>query len=88
MDLKSWRVKNKLTLAELASQLGITGPNPGRNLQRIETGENRPDADLIDAIARHTGGKVNASAMNETRLAWLKSNDKARTFAQPAVATR
>jgi transcriptional regulator with XRE-family HTH domain len=80
MDLKTWRVENKLTLADLAARLGLTGPNPGRNLQRIEMGENRPDADLIAAIERFTDGAVDAAAMNETRLAWLKSNDKARTF--------
>ena len=84
MDIKTWRTEQKLTLAALAARLQIRGPNPARNLHRVETGENRADADLVAAIERLTEGSVDAAAMNATRLAWLQAKGRARDFAPSA----
>ena len=80
MSLKSWRTKQDLTLAEAAAKFGLGGPNPARSYQRIETGESRADADLVDVIRKVTGGKVTPADMHETRLEYLRQNDKVRPF--------
>lgn len=72
MNFKDWRIASNRTLAECAEALGIEGG--GRTLQRIETGENRADADMVERILAFTGGEVTAQDMHAVRLAWLKEN--------------
>lgn len=74
MDLKSWRHKQNLGLAETARALGIGGVNPGGTLGRIEVGSRSPDADMVERIERLTDGSVTAADMHATRLSWLKVN--------------
>lgn len=86
MDFKAWRLSKGLSLADVAGRLGIAGANPSREVQRIETGEARPDADLVQAIGRLTGGAVGADDLMAARLLWLKAAGRARTFAHNGSA--
>ena len=74
MNLSAWRIDKGLGFAETARMLGIEGVNPGGTLARIERGERRPDADMIDRIEVMTGGVVTASDMHRIRLAWLREH--------------
>lgn len=71
MLLKTWRENNGWTLARLAEELDLPGAFPVGTVQRWESGKSRPEADIIAKIEKVTGGKVTASDMHETRLAWL-----------------
>lgn len=70
--LKSWRLAQGKSQAECAQALGLEGG--ARSFQRIETGENKPDADIVERIVHLTGGSVTAEAMHCVRLAWLRAN--------------
>lgn len=72
MLLKSWRTLVGKSQGECAMALGLEG-GP-RSFQRIETGENKADADVVERIAAVTEGSVTAADMHEVRLAWLKDN--------------
>lgn len=74
MKLRDYRLHVGQGLAEAARELGIDGINPGQTLSRIELGSRQPEADMVERIARWSGGKVCAEDMHVTRLAWLKTN--------------
>ncbi|WP_420406938.1 hypothetical protein [Hoeflea sp.] len=74
MRLIDWITAEKLTVASAAREIGIGGVNPGRTLDRIATGERQPDADMVARIEKMTDGRVTATDMYATRLAWLKAN--------------
>lgn len=78
MLLTDWRTQQKLSFAEMARALGIGGINPGATLARIERGERRPDADMIERIYVFTDGAVTAADMHAVRLAWLRANHPER----------
>jgi transcriptional regulator with XRE-family HTH domain len=71
MKFRDWRLGCKLTRAACARALGIEGRNPSRTMQRIETGETRADAPIVEKIRALTGGMVTAEDMHQQRLAWL-----------------
>ncbi|WP_457662221.1 helix-turn-helix domain-containing protein [Sinorhizobium medicae] len=71
MDLRAWRTENGLTMSEAATLLSIES---ARTYQRYETGENRPDAPLVERIRSVSGGLVMAEDLHRQRLEWLKSN--------------
>lgn len=71
MTLRQWRLTQGKTLDECAAFFGLKS---ARTYQRYETGENRPDADLVDVFVRLSGGAVTAADMHQTRLDWLKAN--------------
>jgi len=70
MKLKQWRLTQEKTLLECAKDLGL---RDGRTFQRYETGENRPDAPLADAIILMTKGQVTLEDLHIQRLEWLES---------------
>lgn len=45
-----------------------------RTYQRYETGENRPDAPLVERIRNVSSGLVTVEDLHRQRLEWLKSN--------------
>ena len=69
--LADWRRQEKLTLKEVAGRLEIAGVNPSRTVQRMETGESWPDAPMLAAIFRMTGGRVTPWTMANTRMEFL-----------------
>lgn len=75
MLLRTWREEKGFSLARAAAELGVEGRNPAQNLLRWETGESRPDADMVHRIEVRTCGAVTALDMHATRLAFL--NDRA-----------
>jgi len=74
MKLSQWRKQHQKTLADVAGSVGISGANPGRSLQRYESGERVAPAIVIDAIEIATGGQVTAKDMHDVRLAWERAN--------------
>jgi len=74
MTLTEWRTGNNLGFADTARALGIEGVNPGGTLARIERGERRPDADMVERIVRLTGGEVSPGDMHKVRLDWLHAH--------------
>ncbi|HEV7321515.1 MAG TPA: hypothetical protein VGO04_23160 [Ensifer sp.] len=58
-------------MAEAALLLSI---DSARTYQRYETGENRPDAPIMERIRVATSGEVTLDAMHSLRLDWLKLN--------------
>ncbi|MBD9621864.1 hypothetical protein IB279_02780 [Ensifer sp. ENS06] len=58
-------------MAEAAFLLSI---DSARTYQRYETGENRPDAPIMERIRLATSGEVTLDAMHRLRLEWLKMN--------------
>ena len=83
MHLVDWRKSLGLTLAEAAAAFGIADANPSRTLQRFETGERRPSAELAETILRESGGKVTAHDLHEVRLQWEKRNAASARAVQP-----
>lgn len=77
MLLKSWREQNGWTLARLAAELGVNGKFPVGTVHRWETGQSRPDADMIVRIEEVTGGAVTALDMHEIRLESLRKKEDA-----------
>lgn len=74
MTLTDWRARNEFGFAETARALGIEGVNPGGTLARIERGERRPDADMVERITVLTGGEVTPGDMHRVRLEWLREH--------------
>lgn len=72
MKLKSWRLEAGRSQGDCANALRLEGG--ARSFQRIETGQNKPDADMVERIVVMTGGQVTAADMHLTRLDWLKEN--------------
>ena len=58
-------------MAEAARRLQLDG---ARAYQRYETGENRPDAHVVDRIERVSKGAVGPLDIHRQRLAWLRAN--------------
>lgn len=73
MLLKEWRKTNKWTLERLAAELDVPGKSPAGTVQRWESGQSRPDADVIERIVRLTNGSVTANDMHALRLAWTSA---------------
>lgn len=84
MDLKAWRLQEQKSQGECAVALRLDG-GP-RSFQRIETGENKADADMIERIRDLTAGAVTESDMHAIRLAWLKANRPEKFAAQESEA--
>lgn len=74
MKLSDWRKQHQKTLADIAGVVGISGANPGRSLQRYESGERIAPAIVVAAIEDATGGQVSAKDMHDVRLAWERAN--------------
>lgn len=72
MQLRDWRLTNEKAQGECATALRLDGG--ARSFQRLETGENKADADMIERIRALTEGEVGADDMHQTRLAWLRAN--------------
>ena len=72
MLLKDWRIEAGKRQGECAAALGLDGG--ARSFQRIETGENKADADLVERISDLTAGIVTPADMHVVRLAWLRAN--------------
>lgn len=83
--LKTWRTARGKSQGECAAALGMRGG--ARSFQRIETGENAADADMVERIERFTGGAVTAADMHAVRLAWLKANRPEKFEVPPSVAS-
>lgn len=81
MQLRDWRTAAGKSQGECARLLDMEGG--ARTFQRVETGANKPDADMVERIGAMTEGCVTAADMHATRLAWLKANRPER-FATPA----
>lgn len=86
MDLKSWREERGLSQKQVAEALGFEGRNPASQIERIENGKIKVDADLGEAIEVLTGGLVTVAALHATRLAWLKATGRARVFTMAEAA--
>jgi len=56
-------------MGEAAQLLGL---GFAASYNRYETGENRPDAPMIERIRRVTEGKVDLEGLHLQRLDWLK----------------
>lgn len=86
MELKAWRLGKGWSQRRMADAFGIAGANPASQIERIENGKIKAEADLIDAIERVTEGEVTAVDMQATRLAYLREAGKAREF-EPAAGS-
>lgn len=82
--LKTWRLTQEKSQAECALALGL--PGGARSFQRLESGESNTDADMVERIARLTGGAVTAADMHAVRLAWLKANRPEKFGAEAPAA--
>jgi len=71
MDIRDWRLKHEITMAEAAKRLGL---DSARTYQRYETGENRPDAPMLVMIHKMTDGSVTVEDMHRLRFGWLRQN--------------
>lgn len=71
MLLKDWRRGRGWSLARLAEELALSGRSPSETVRRWETGESRPDADVVDRIGLLTDGVVTPNDMHEARLRHL-----------------
>jgi transcriptional regulator with XRE-family HTH domain len=80
--LKDWRISKNFSQGECAQSLGLAGG--ARSFQRLETGENKADSDMVEKIMALTGGAVTAQDMHDVRLAWLRVNQPER-FADPDI---
>lgn len=74
MTLHDWRLMRNMTVAAAAEFFGI--PN-ARTYHRYETGENRPDAPLVEHFVKATDGSVTLADMHATRLSWLGAKEAA-----------
>ena len=73
MTLREFRDSRKMSLAEMATALGLGhGANPARRMQRIETGEATPDAVLAFRIVEFTEGAVSHQDLASIRLSFLQ----------------
>lgn len=59
--LRRWRKENGVTLASLASEVGVTPSH----LSEVERGRNGASVDLLKRLAKATGGDVGLSEMAE-----------------------
>jgi hypothetical protein len=84
MQLRDWRTSNELAQSDCAISLRLEGG--ARSFQRIETGENKADADLVERIIGLTAGAVTADDMHQTRLAWLRANRPEKFHAETEAA--
>lgn len=59
--LRRWRKVNGVTLASLASEVGVTPSH----LSEVERGRNGASVDLLKRLAKATGGEVGLDEMAE-----------------------
>lgn len=85
MTLTDWRLSNCLGFADTARALGIDGVNPGGTLARIERGERRPDADMVERIVILTSGAVTPTDMHRVRLNWLRQHRPEKFISEQAA---
>ena len=78
MELSEWRKAKKISFDECAALFGITGKNPGRTLQRYETGENKPKSEMMLRIETATEGKVTVGDQLKTRMNWKALREAAQ----------
>lgn len=52
----------------------MLGVGHARNFQKYETGENRPDAPMVDRIVQMTLGAVTLDDIHLQRLEWLREH--------------
>lgn len=74
-------------MERMAREIGLSGANVARTLQRIETGEALADADIVAAIFFRTGGEVTALDISGSRLEWLQSKGRNRFSTPDAVSS-
>jgi transcriptional regulator with XRE-family HTH domain len=82
MKLADYRKQKNLTVSALARELGMTGKNPARTLDRLEKGERGADAETMQHIHDFTSGDVTPQDMVDTRLEWLRANGLERQAAE------
>lgn len=58
MNPREWRIAEKLTLAQVAASVGVSGKNPASTYLRWETGRVRCPLSVIAKLERLSGGKV------------------------------
>lgn len=78
MKLIAWRNAKKLSQSTVAERLGLDGLPGSLRLSRIERGEVKCDADLVEVIENITDGEVTPRDMNDIRLVWLRENQPER----------
>lgn len=83
MHLKKWRLTQTLSMAEAAQRMGLES---ARTYHRYESGENRPDAPLVERILSVTEGAVTVQDLHQQRLDWLREN-KPEAFADEVHAS-
>lgn len=71
MNLKEWRQEQSISMSEAARLLDV---GFAASYNRYETGENRPDAPMVERILRVTEGKVGLTDLHRQRLDWLREN--------------
>ncbi|WP_332304682.1 helix-turn-helix domain-containing protein [Rhizobium sp. GR12] len=74
---KSWRQQQKMTMAGVASMLGIKGKNPSRTWQRYETGEREPPVAVMAKLETISEGQVTTTAWMYARKAYLARKQEA-----------
>lgn len=67
---KRWRQQRKMTMAGVASMLGITGKNPSRTWQRYETGEREPPVSVMAKLEMISEGAVTTSSWMQVRQSY------------------
>ena len=58
-------------MAKAASLLAL---DSARAYQRYETGENRPDAHVVERIIQVSNGAIRLDDLHQQRLSWLRVN--------------
>ncbi|ALN73556.1 helix-turn-helix transcriptional regulator [Aureimonas sp. AU20] len=84
-SLKDWREEAGLSARRVAEALGLDDASGAGTIWRWETGRSRPDADVVAKIVEISDGKVTASDMHLTRLAFLRSRS-VQAAMRPGVA--
>lgn len=75
-------MQGELTMAEAAMLLCLDSP---RTYQRYETGENRPDAPMVERIRAVSHGRVTIFDLHVQRLDWLRLNRPEAFAAMPSA---
>lgn len=73
LEPRSWRLREGLTVAEMARRAGISGKNPVRTYGRYETGEQPCPPEVIERVREITGGEVGAEGWQKARVEFLSA---------------
>lgn len=58
MNPREWRIAEKLTLADMAAHVGLSGKNPASTYLRWETGKSRCPLVVVHVVERISEGRV------------------------------